>query len=645
MATSSEEERIVTRYQTDEMIGALRELEGFASAPGGRALTCGSCEGKRDQIREWMRQRESQLQSLPFVVAGETSALVAAGLLVGGRFERGGLGVAARAGELGRPTGSCDERFEGSGLTDVERIAKAAVTSMMGDLGNAFKTQCETEASLQARFSTGGGERYWWRCRPEATELNAVLSALRESTIMAMRELEPHIFPVLVHARPMIEKEECNLDELPAGEEAAGEDWRDATRAHLAALGGVVKTVNHDLLVKALRGDLKPEDIAKVSELTVQHTVHKCKTMDEWARGFTPIVCEAPETQHETHMDFMEWCKAIMEEYGFHHLTEFYDHLVHRVWHAGSTISINEYDSAWPVWMKQFNVRPRGNSKLRQKPWSKWTRRDQQQWDAANTAQVAEVEGKGGKGKGGKDRAGEILAGDIAEEKEEILVTGKDEFAAFARLQGGDSWWSGLKADAFIPVWDALGREPVLSQVARLALLPVAVTDPEPCRAHPPWLRVMRDKIEKESMVGRIFLAAWKLPLGMIALSMVERVRKGRVKYRPVSDYSRPTTGGVNSSFRLGTDEFSTVKDAYALLELLGVLLCTEGEVCIVAIDEDQVAHVLERAQGLRVQAARGSERHDGEASFRAMQVDVDEEVGPFTLDACVAPSRAISYC
>ncbi|KAK3237137.1 hypothetical protein CYMTET_2806 [Cymbomonas tetramitiformis] len=65
---------------------------------------------------------------------------------------------------------------------------------------------------------------------------------------------------------------------------------------------------------------------------------------------------------------------------------------------------------------------------------------------------------------------------------------------------------------------------------------------------------------------GRIFLAGWRLPVEVIAMGMVEKVRKGKMKFRPVSDYSRPKVGGVNSRIALDPDEFSTVKEAFALL-------------------------------------------------------------------------------
>ncbi|KAK3243421.1 hypothetical protein CYMTET_46924 [Cymbomonas tetramitiformis] len=78
----------------------------------------------------------------------------------------------------------------------------------------------------------------------------------------------------------------------------------------------------------------------------------------------------------------------------------------------------------------------------------------------------------------------------------------------------------------------------------------------------PEHMDVMREELRRESEAGHIFLAGWRLPLGVIALGLVEKVRKGRVKYRPVSDYSRPTDVGVNARIELKHNEFTTVKEA-----------------------------------------------------------------------------------
>eukprot|EP00854_Cymbomonas_tetramitiformis_P034024 gene34024-biopygen4051 len=82
----------------------------------------------------------------------------------------------------------------------------------------------------------------------------------------------------------------------------------------------------------------------------------------------------------------------------------------------------------------------------------------------------------------------------------------------------------------------------------------------------PEHMDVMREEIRRESTDGHIFLAGWRLPLGVIALGMVEKVRKGKVKYRPVSDYSRPVDVGVNARIQLEHEEFTTVKEAYGMM-------------------------------------------------------------------------------
>ncbi|KAK3256088.1 hypothetical protein CYMTET_34758 [Cymbomonas tetramitiformis] len=79
-------------------------------------------------------------------------------------------------------------------------------------------------------------------------------------------------------------------------------------------------------------------------------------------------------------------------------------------------------------------------------------------------------------------------------------------------------------------------------------------------------MEAMEHEIEKELLEARIFPADDRLPWGVSALGMVEKLRNGKVKYRPVWDYSRPCDVGVNARIELEKDKFSSVKDAYALL-------------------------------------------------------------------------------
>ncbi|KAK3239454.1 hypothetical protein CYMTET_50623 [Cymbomonas tetramitiformis] len=76
----------------------------------------------------------------------------------------------------------------------------------------------------------------------------------------------------------------------------------------------------------------------------------------------------------------------------------------------------------------------------------------------------------------------------------------------------------------------------------------------------------MECEIAKGLLEARIFPADDRLPWGISALGMVEKVRNGQVKYRPVWDYSRPVNIGINARIKLKKDKCSLVKDAYALL-------------------------------------------------------------------------------
>ncbi|KAK3255631.1 hypothetical protein CYMTET_35195 [Cymbomonas tetramitiformis] len=75
-------------------------------------------------------------------------------------------------------------------------------------------------------------------------------------------------------------------------------------------------------------------------------------------------------------------------------------------------------------------------------------------------------------------------------------------------------------------------------------------------------MEAMGKEIANELLEKRIFQAGDRLPLGVSALGMVEKIWNGKVKYRPVWDYSRPATVGVNDRIHLEHDKFSSVRDA-----------------------------------------------------------------------------------
>eukprot|EP00854_Cymbomonas_tetramitiformis_P007961 gene7961-biopygen8040 len=282
---------------------------------------------------------------------------------------------------------------------------------------------------------------------------------------LPMKALEANAFPAMVYALPELAEEECELDELPTGKEATVEHWRAfvhilqarvgefqrfvkskvpsfpltdvmpatffkkrkrvtfdgeeeearaagggsgllppldaARREHLAALGSTFKTVNEEQLVRALRGELAPEEMVrppgagapstaipsrgplagvnllvapvqhlqqedegikwKDGDLTVVPKSRKCKDMAEWERGFLRIMCEAPAEARDDLVDFVEWAKSIAADYNFFHFFEFYEHLIRQVQRSAMGISLDGYDRVWRMCTSSNTTCSRGS--------------------------------------------------------------------------------------------------------------------------------------------------------------------------------------------------------------------------------------------------------------------------------------------
>ncbi|KAK3253502.1 hypothetical protein CYMTET_37249 [Cymbomonas tetramitiformis] len=446
----------------------------------------------------------------------------------------------------------------------------------------------------------------------------------------------------MVHVLPELKEEECELDELPARRESLffkkrkranfEEDEEEARaagggrgllppldaarREHLATVGSGFKTVNEEQLARALRGDLAPEDVVrppgagalptampsrgglagvnllvapvqrlqqedegrtkwKDGDLTVVLKTKKCKDMDEWERSFFRIMCEAPAEARDDLVDFLAWAKTIAADYTFYHFSEFYEYLVRQVQRSTVGISLDGYDRVWRVYKQQHSLQP-------------------------GSLRRGEESSKGAPA--GAVKVPVVTPGPAVEAEMEpapaVEVEIEDEDALVER---------NLRPDEFIPVWDVLGgprrhdRVSMTWEVERIAPLPVTQQatiknmeaggtgeNERRCyekecervgcniptltsRAHlvaaafqgwhdveflvrcaacgagwpseeievdepyqvpnyvgPEHMEVMRDELKRESEAGHIFLARWRLPLGIIALGMVEKVRKGK---------------------------------------------------------------------------------------------------------------------
>ena len=78
---------------------------------------------------------------------------------------------------------------------------------------------------------------------------------------------------------------------------------------------------------------------------------------------------------------------------------------------------------------------------------------------------------------------------------------------------------------------------------------------------------VMTAEISKEKLAGNIVHVPgdWLIQ-GKTGLGLVSKLRLGKVKWRPVWDYSRPAVVGVNDRIDVEKSKFSSVRDAFALM-------------------------------------------------------------------------------
>ncbi|KAK3263920.1 hypothetical protein CYMTET_27307, partial [Cymbomonas tetramitiformis] len=112
--------------------------------------------------------------------------------------------------------------------TSARAIAKKrmkAVKAWGGPTGTVILTHAELmklldEAVAKATAAAGGA-----LSTPAGGAGTSGVEGQYRRALAASQALEAHSFPELTWARPMLEEEACDIDELPAGEEASLEDW------------------------------------------------------------------------------------------------------------------------------------------------------------------------------------------------------------------------------------------------------------------------------------------------------------------------------------------------------------------------------------------------------------------------------------
>ncbi|KAK3253809.1 hypothetical protein CYMTET_36958 [Cymbomonas tetramitiformis] len=412
----------------------------------------------------------------------------------------------------------------------------------------------------------------------EAARLRPQLGLLRDVHPFGkapMKSLEAHAFePLLVYVLPALQTEECELDELPAGQEATVEHWRafvhllqarvgefqrfvkssqvpsftisdvmleltctDGQNWEAALLEKWKKTVNEEQLARALRGELAPEDVTRPpGSVHVEARLGGAAKADGaggcwWGQGqgqsrARAVVVEAAMAA----VAAVEVCR--MHVTGTTKAT------------AGiSRTAISGMSVVCAVLMDMCGATPRAQV-------------------GCGPPDVEDGRGVPPVPPSGADIPGGCHPAETWTSTSEPWRT--TCFGEMAGAAGGDPAAGDCRAHG--------GMRHERGCAACGAGWPseeIAIDKPYrvPNYVGPEHMEMMREELRRESEVGHIFLAGWRLPLGVIALGMVEKVCNGKVKFRPVSDYSRPADVGVNARIELEHDEFTTVKEAYGMLQ------------------------------------------------------------------------------
>ncbi|KAK3270607.1 hypothetical protein CYMTET_20998 [Cymbomonas tetramitiformis] len=274
-----------------------------------------------------------------------------------------------------------------------------------------------------------------------------------------------------------------------------------------------------------------------------------CTTLLEWERGFWTMARTAPALQHKLFMYFHMWFVSKVAIYGFAAMAKFYDFFNLRM-EADDFVSfkLGSYSDTFTAYLMKTNTQPQGGG------------------GAAERDRGQARDGGGGCGPPPTEAAVEEQ---LRQEEEPVEELEGIEGEVLWLDLGETEELGGANRGDEMEITECWGRG--LAPAARGVGWPFEHVDlDEPFRV-PNYVgdehqATMEKEIEKELSEARIFPAGDRLPLGISALGMVEKLRNGKIKYRPIWDYSRPAEVGVNDRIKLEKDKFSSAKNAYGLL-------------------------------------------------------------------------------
>ncbi|KAK3276930.1 hypothetical protein CYMTET_15034 [Cymbomonas tetramitiformis] len=223
-----------TRELTE--IGLLEEGAGAGPSPTFAVVSEWVLRGNWTSARAVAKKRMKAVKAWGTTML---ATLAASPAPAGGAGALGlGVGGGAPGGSAGGPTGTVIlTHAELMELLDqaVAKAAAAAGGALSAPAGGASASG--VEGQYRRALAASQGKRDGWSVDRHKQVRAGVLAEgakLREPLLRFRSEhpwkrpgtaLEAHSFPELTWARPMLEQEACDIDELPAGEEASLEDW------------------------------------------------------------------------------------------------------------------------------------------------------------------------------------------------------------------------------------------------------------------------------------------------------------------------------------------------------------------------------------------------------------------------------------
>ncbi|KAK3263301.1 hypothetical protein CYMTET_27883, partial [Cymbomonas tetramitiformis] len=254
-----------------------------------------------------------------------------------------------------------------------------------------------------------------------------------------------------------------------------------------------------------------------------------------------------------------------------------------------------------------------------------------------------------------------------------------------------ERWWDGLRSDEFIPLWDVLGgprrhnRVTLRWEVERIAPLPLTLTSPDAWRSpeEPGRVRVstrwpaIRAEILQRATIENMEICATGENekrcyeeececVGCAIPMLINRAHLVAAAFQDLHDVD------FLVRIELDKDEFTTVKEAYGMLQppywifkvmedlavLERVIFFTYAKHDIrlqpryISTKNNLLADLLSRLDMPRflvehrafLRATVWRQDRDDWMVCPVRWEELDQEFGPFTVDACVAESRANAY-